>query len=76
MGLIKIYLTLFITSIKARMEYKVSFLFYIFAILTFYAGQIGLLFVLLNRFHEIRVGQWAKWSFCTPSMPLPMDLLT
>ncbi len=54
METIKIYLTLLATSIKARMEYKVSFLFYIFAILTFYAGQFGLLFVLLNRFHEIK----------------------
>ncbi len=54
MELIKIYLSLFTTSIKARMEYKASFLFYIFSILTFYAGQIGLLFVLLNRFHEIK----------------------
>ena len=40
---IKIYLTLFAMSIKSRMEYKASFLFYIFAILTFYAGQFGLL---------------------------------
>ncbi len=54
METIKIYLTLFATSIKARMEYKASFLFYIFAILSFYAGQFGLLFVLLNRFHEIK----------------------
>ena len=54
MELIKIYLTIFTTSIKARMEYKVSFLFYIFSILAFYAGQFGLLFVLLNRFHEIK----------------------
>ena len=51
---IKIYLTLFATSIKARMEYKASFLFYVFAILSFYAGQFGLLFVLLGRFHEIK----------------------
>jgi ABC-2 type transport system permease protein len=36
------------------MEYKASFLFYIFAILSFYAGQFGLLFILLNRFHEIK----------------------
>jgi ABC-2 type transport system permease protein len=51
---IKIYLTLFAISMKARMEYKTSFLFYIFAILTFYAGQFGLLFILLNRFHQIK----------------------
>jgi len=54
METIRIYLTLFATSIKARMEYKASFLFYIFAIMTFYIGQIGLLFVLLNRFHQIK----------------------
>ncbi|MBM4053649.1 MAG: hypothetical protein FJ264_03025 [Planctomycetes bacterium] len=50
----KIYLTLFIMSIKARMEYKASFFFYVFAIVVFYMGQIGLLFVLLNRFHQIK----------------------
>lgn len=54
METIKIYLTLFVSSIKARMEYKASFLFYVVAILTFYIGQIGLLFVLLNRFHQIK----------------------
>jgi len=54
MEALKIYFMLFITSIKARMEYKTSFLFYIFAILSFYAGQIGLLFVLLNRFQQIQ----------------------
>jgi hypothetical protein len=35
METIRIYLTLFATSIKARMEYKASFLFYIFAIMYF-----------------------------------------
>ncbi|MDR4509456.1 MAG: ABC-2 family transporter protein [Candidatus Brocadiaceae bacterium] len=54
MQTIRIYLALFATSIKARMEYKTSFLFYIVAILTFYIGQMGLLFVLLNRFHHIK----------------------
>lgn len=54
MEAIRIYLTLFATSIKARMEYKASFLFYIFAILSFYVAQIGLLFVLLNRFQQIK----------------------
>jgi len=35
------------------MEYKTSFLFYIASILAFYIGQLGLLFVLLNRFQTI-----------------------
>ncbi|MFQ5962778.1 MAG: ABC transporter permease [Candidatus Scalinduaceae bacterium] len=54
MDTFKIYLTLISTSIRARMEYKTSFLFYTVAILAFYIGQIGLLFVILNRFQKIQ----------------------
>lgn len=59
----KIYLTLIATSIKARMEYKTSFLFYIFAILSFYVGQLGLLFVLLNRFQHIQGWTMGEMAF-------------
>ncbi len=49
----KIYLTLALTSVRARMEYKASFFFYIIAIITFYLMQLGLLFVVLARFKNI-----------------------
>ncbi len=63
METLKIYLTLIATSIKARMEYKTSFLFYIFAILSFYVGQLGLLFVLLNRFQQIQGWTMGEMAF-------------
>lgn len=63
MQALKIYLTLFTTSLKARMEYKTSFLFYVFAILIFYVCQIGLLFVLLNRFQQIRGWSMGEIAF-------------
>ncbi len=59
----KISLNLIATSIRARMEYKTSFLFYIFAILAFYVGQISLLFVILNRFHQIQGWSMGEMAF-------------
>ncbi|GJQ57689.1 MAG: hypothetical protein D8M57_00425 [Candidatus Scalindua sp. AMX11] len=63
METIKIYLAIITTSIRARMEYKTSFLFYIFAILVFYLGQIGLLLVVLNRFHKIQGWSLGEMAF-------------
>ncbi len=51
---LKIYLTLALASFRARMEYKTSFMFYVFAILAYYLAQIGLLYVILHRFHSIQ----------------------
>lgn len=63
MDTVKIYLTLISTSIKARMEYKTSFLFYIVAIIAFYIGQLGLLFVILNRFQQIQGWTMGEMAF-------------
>ena len=63
MDTIKIYIALVATSIRARMVYKTSFLFYIFSIMTFYIGQIGLLFVILNRFHQIQGWSLGEMAF-------------
>ncbi|GMT41636.1 MAG: ABC transporter permease [bacterium] len=49
----KIYLRLSLASLKARMEYKTSFLFYVVAIVVYYAGQLGVLAVVLSRFKTI-----------------------
>ena len=50
---LKIYFLLALASIRARMEYKASFFFYIFAIIFFYIGQLGLLFIIIMRFKSI-----------------------
>lgn len=63
MDTVKIYLTLISISIKARMEYKTSFLFYIVAIIAFYIGQLGLLFVILNRFQQIQGWTMGEMAF-------------
>lgn len=53
METLKIYLSLSLASIRARMEYKASFFFYIFAIIFYYFGQLGLLFIIITRFESI-----------------------
>ncbi|MGR3319440.1 MAG: ABC transporter permease, partial [Candidatus Anammoxibacter sp.] len=63
MDTIKIYLALIAASIRARMVYKTSFLFYVFSIMTFYIGQIGLLFVILNQFHQIQGWSLGEMAF-------------
>jgi len=63
MGTLKILFTLGLTSVRSRMEYKSSFLFYIFAILVFYVGQVGLLLVILARFHEIQGWDLGQMAF-------------
>lgn len=59
----KIYLSLVSTSIRARMEYKSSFFFYILAIIFFYLGQIGLLLVLLAKFQNIHGWSIGEMAF-------------
>lgn len=63
MDTIKIYFALIATSLRARMVYKTSFIFYIFAILVFYIGQIGLLYILLHRFHKIQGWSLGEMAF-------------
>ena len=53
METLKIYATLALLSVRARMEYKLSFLLFLVAIFFFYLAQLGLLIVVLARFKEI-----------------------
>jgi len=53
METLKIYLLLALTSVRARMEYKGTFFVFLFAIVFFYLSQLGVLVVVINRFHEI-----------------------
>ncbi len=53
MGTIKIYAALALASMRARMQYKASFLVLIFAVTLFYAAQLASLFVVMARFKQI-----------------------
>jgi len=59
----RIYLSLVLTSIRARMEYKSSFLFYLVAIVFYYLGQVGLLLVLLAKFQNIHGWSIGEMAF-------------
>lgn len=50
---LRIYLTLVIASIRARMEYKASFLFLFFALLVYYLAQVGVIVIVLTKFGAI-----------------------
>jgi len=54
---LRIYLTMITASIRAKMEYKMTFLFMFFALLVYYAGHIGVVLVILAKFTNI-----AGWS--------------
>lgn len=62
METLKIYMSLALASVRARMEYKTSFMFYVVGITCYYAGQLGVLLIVLARFKEINgwtVGEMA-----------------
>ncbi|MDH4183422.1 MAG: ABC-2 family transporter protein [Nitrospinota bacterium] len=52
-----IYLAMIVASIRAKMEYKASFLFLFVALLVFYLAQVGVIVVVLTKFGDI-----AGWS--------------
>lgn len=58
-----IYWRLALASVRARMEYRTSFLFFIFAILLFYLAQLGLLLVVLARFNRIHGWSAGEMAF-------------
>ncbi|MBI4666212.1 MAG: ABC-2 family transporter protein [Nitrospinae bacterium] len=48
-----IYLRLILASIQAKMEYRATFVFLFFALFLFYAGQIGAVLVVMDKFSAI-----------------------
>ena len=48
-----IYSKLILASLRGKMEYKATFLFFFFAIIFYYAGQIGVLLTVAHRFKTI-----------------------
>ncbi len=63
METLRIYFLLALASIRSRMEYKTSFIVFVFAIIFFYLGQLGLLFVILARFKEINGWTLGEMAF-------------
>lgn len=58
-----IYWRLALASIRARIEYRASFLFFIFSITLFYVAQVGLLLVVLARFDNIHGWSAGEMAF-------------
>lgn len=56
MGNLKIYLILGLSAIRCKMEYKVSFLFFVLAIFVYYFSQLGIIWVVVGKFNSI--GGW------------------
>ncbi len=50
---LSIYIKLIITAIRAKMEYRFTFLFMFVALSVYYLGQIGVVIVVLSKFHTI-----------------------
>jgi len=48
-----IYWKMVLTAIRAKMEYKASFLFLLFALIFYYLGQLGVILVVLAKFKNI-----------------------
>ncbi len=53
LGNLPIYWQMIIASMRSRMEYKLSFIFMFFALLVFYAGQVGVVVLVVTKFHHI-----------------------
>jgi ABC-2 type transport system permease protein len=58
-----IYFRLLTTAIRAKMEYRVTFLFMFAALIFFYLGQLGVILVVLHRFGDINGWTLQEMSF-------------
>lgn len=63
MGNFKIYFALSMASVRARMEYKTSFIIYVFAIIFFYATHLAVLVIILARFKDINGWTMGEMAF-------------
>lgn len=48
-----IYWKLMVAAVRAKMEYKASFMFLLFALIFYYVGQLGVILVVLTKFENI-----------------------
>lgn len=58
-----IYWKLMGASVKAKMEYKASFLLFLVAVIIYYGGQLGVILVVLNRFQHIKGWELSEIAF-------------
>ncbi len=58
-----IYFRLVYAAIKSKMEYKFTFGFFVFAIIIFYMGQLGVILVIMNKFKTINGWTLGEMAF-------------
>ncbi len=71
-----IYCKMILTAIRAKMEYKISFLFMFFALIFYYFGQVGVVLVLLSKFQNIAGWTLAEMAFLYGLMIFSQGLTT
>ncbi len=57
------YLKLILAAIKSKMEYKFTFGFFIFAVIVYYIGQLGIILVIMNKFKTINGWTLGEMAF-------------
>ncbi len=58
-----IYWVMMVNAIRAKMEYKVTFLFMLVAIILYYLGQLGVILVVLAKFKNINGWDLGEMAF-------------
>ncbi|MBP9886999.1 MAG: ABC-2 family transporter protein [Leptospiraceae bacterium] len=73
---IYIYLRIATASIKSRMEYRASFLIFLFTLLTFYAAQISTIGIVITRFKTIGGWSMGEMAFLYSLLILSQGIVT
>jgi ABC-2 type transport system permease protein len=58
-----IYIKLAVASVRAKMEYKVVFIFMFFALIIYSLGQLGVILVVVNKFKSINGWDLGEMAF-------------
>ena len=58
-----IYWALLLASIKAKMEYRATFIFFLFALIFFYSAQIGAVLVVMSKFKTLNGWSIGEMAF-------------
>lgn len=73
---IYIYLRIAIASIKSRMEYRASFLVFLFTLVTFYTAQIATIGIVITRFKTIGGWTMGEMAFLYSLLILSQGIVT
>jgi ABC-2 type transport system permease protein len=68
---LKLFFKLFALNLKAQMEYRVDFIVSIFQILLLQLGSLGLIWIVLDRFHDL-----GGWTFGEVAFLVGLRLLS